>query len=261
MAVAIIAASVGQEVGYSFEERVDAFTAGMFHHIGELPLQHMFTRGKIPYEEVKKIKDHPITSYYILDSRDISDQVKNAVLKHHLFLDGSGYPKGLSLTDDDELAMLINISSSLITMCGRGNRSLKMALKLLDIYSRLKTRCGEKVVPLYERSFYEVLLKLNLSVINTGEKKSEYQINEIRTLHNTYVKLSKIHAELETLIQRIQAYAFEHEVPISVQEDIDTLLDYATRMKNLTSDTQVTIGIDQLIVEPEMVSELFCIHF
>lgn len=256
LAVAIIASSIGQELGYAFEERVNAFTAGIFHHIGELPLQHMFAKNKIPYEEVKKIKDHPVTGYFILDSKDISESVKNAVLKHHLFLDGSGYPSGLSLTDDDELAKLISISSSLITMCGRGKRSLPMALKLLDIYSRLKTRNGEKVSPLYERSFYEVLLKLNLSVIESAKKKDDFQLHEIRTLHNAYLKLRKINLELETLTVRIQAYVLENEISMEAQGDIDTLFDYASHMRNLTSDTKVIIGVDQLQSEPEMVSEL-----
>jgi HD-GYP domain-containing protein (c-di-GMP phosphodiesterase class II) len=256
LATAIIAASVGQEVGYRFEERVDAFTAGIFHHIGELPLQHVFGKHKIPYEEVKKIKGHPLAGYMILSSKDISPQVKNAVLKHHLFLDGSGYPSGLTLTDDDDLAKLINISSSLVTMCSRGKRSLKNALKLLDIYSRSKTRCGDTVTPLYDRSFYDVLLTLNLSVIEGGNQDPHYLINEIKALHNTYVKLHKINADLETLVHRMHAHVRENHIPAEIEEEIDALFDYAIRMKNLTSDTKVVIGIDQLMKAPVLASEL-----
>jgi hypothetical protein len=256
LATAIIASSVGQEMGYRFEERVEAFTAGIFHHIGELPLHHMLGRHKIPYEEVKKIKGHPLAGYIILSSKDISDNVKNAVLKHHLFLDGSGYPAGLSLTDEDDLANLINISSSLVTMCSRGKRSLKMALKLLDIYSRLKTRCGDTVTPLYDRSFYEVLKTLNLSVIDGGNSEQPHTIDEIRTLHNTYIRLHKINADLEGLIHRMNTHVKENPIPVEVEDDIDALLSHAGRMKNLTSDTKVIIGADQLMKAPRLAAEL-----
>jgi HD-GYP domain-containing protein (c-di-GMP phosphodiesterase class II) len=255
LSVAILAASVGQEVGYQFEERVEAFTAGIFHHIGELPIQHMFGKGRIPYGEVKKSREHPISGYLILSSNEISENVKNAVLKHHLFLDGSGYPNGLTLTDDDELARLISITSSLITMCNRGNYSLQMALKLLDIYSRLQTRSGEEVTPMYDRSYYEVLLDLNLSAIESP-KESVFHIQKIITLHNTYVKLRKINTELETLVDRVQTYVFENRVSIEAQEAFDTLLNCAYTMKNLTADTKVTIGIDRMVLKPELVSDL-----
>jgi HD-GYP domain-containing protein (c-di-GMP phosphodiesterase class II) len=256
LATAIIATSVGQEAGYRFEERVETFTAGLFHHIGELPVQHLFGKHKIPYEEVKKIKGHPLAGYLILSSKDISPNVKNAVLKHHLFPDGSGYPTGLSLTVDDDLAKLINISSSLVTMCSRGKRSLKTALKLLDIYSRFKTRCGDTVTPLYDRSFYEILQTLNLSVIEGGDQNPTHTIDEIRALHNTYVKLNKINANLATLITRMQTHAKENHIPKEVGEEIDALLSYAGRMKNLTSDTNIIIGADQLMKAPAFAAEL-----
>ena len=257
MAVAIIATSIGQELGYRFEDQVNAFTAGLFHHIGEVPLQSAFEKERIPYEEVRRIKDHPTTGYLILNSRDIPDAVKNAVLKHHLFLDGSGYPNGLSLSYDDDLAMLINISSALITMCTRGKRPMKAALKLLDIYSRSKTRCGEEARPLYDRSFFEVLRSLNLSVIEGAPPQKRFNTQEIRNLHNTYVKLRKINADLDALMRRTENYVFENATPAATQETIDTFLFYTARMKTLTSDTQIIIGADQLETDPNLVADLF----
>lgn len=256
LATAVIAASVGEKMGYRFDERVEAFTAGLFHHIGELPIQHLFGKHKIPYEEVKKMKGHPLAGYMILSSKDISENIKAAVLKHHINLDGSGYPDGLTLTDEDDLAKLINITSTLVTMCSRGKRSLRTALKLLDIYSRSQTRCGDAVTPLYDRPFYEVLKTLNLSVIDGGDREGGYPIDEIRALHFNYIKLNKINSNLETLIHRLKPHAINKEIPPETREELDVVLSYASRMENLTSDTRVIIGVDQLAKSNTFASDL-----
>lgn len=110
--VAVLAVVFGISVGYS-SEKLEALAVGaLLHDIG-----YNFISGdilskaekltEIEYESVRK---HAEIGYeHLKDNMDVSAHVRMIVYQHHEYLDGSGYPKGISGEDISELARIIAI--------------------------------------------------------------------------------------------------------------------------------------------------------
>lgn len=112
-------------------ELVALAEAALFHDLGELHIdpnildkQHALTP-----DERKHIYAHPMTAYVILKNFPIYHPlVSTAVLEHHEYLDGSGYPAGLQGERISKLSQILAIAE--VTGGIRNRATLEIALKL-----------------------------------------------------------------------------------------------------------------------------------
>ena len=100
--VAFLAAAFGRHLGLPRADVRSLVLAGLFHDIGKvrLPASILNKPGKLTAEEYDVVKRHPVAGASILrDAGGVSVDVLTAVLEHHEYADGSGYPRGIRLAD------------------------------------------------------------------------------------------------------------------------------------------------------------------
>lgn len=108
-----IAVAFGLDVGFSAEDVSRLGMAATLHDIGKarIPLAILDKPGRLDPEEQEVIKRHPAVGYDLLKGvRGISPEILDGVRHHHEYLDGSGYPDGLSGSQISDLVRLLTIS-------------------------------------------------------------------------------------------------------------------------------------------------------
>ena len=89
------------------------YMAAMFHDIGKakIPLAILDKAGRLDLDERMLVETHPNAGYEALNSNPgISPEILDAVLHHHEYLDGSGYPDKLLADDISDLVRILTIS-------------------------------------------------------------------------------------------------------------------------------------------------------
>lgn len=108
-----IAVAFALDVGFSAEDVSRLGMAATLHDIGKarIPLAILDKPGRLDPEEEEVIKRHPVIGYDLLKGvHGISPEILDGVRHHHEYLDGSGYPDGLSGSQISDLVRLLTIS-------------------------------------------------------------------------------------------------------------------------------------------------------
>lgn len=86
--------------------------AGLLHDIGkvDIPAAILDKPGKLTPEEFDVIRTHPLAGYRFLARQGgIDEDVLDAILHHHEFLNGTGYPDGLSGEKIRDLTRILTV--------------------------------------------------------------------------------------------------------------------------------------------------------
>jgi putative nucleotidyltransferase with HDIG domain len=108
-----LAVAFGQHIGASRADRQRLSFAGMLHDIGKarIPLTILEKPGPLDANELAVMRKHP---QYGLDALDavsaLPAEMRDMVVHHHEYLDGSGYPHGLAAGEISDLVRIITIS-------------------------------------------------------------------------------------------------------------------------------------------------------
>jgi putative nucleotidyltransferase with HDIG domain len=108
-----IAVAFGLDVGFSGGDVSRLGIAATLHDIGKarIPLAILDKPGRLIPEEEEIIKRHPAIGYDLLKGvQGVSPEILDGVRHHHEYLDGSGYPDGLSGSQISDLVRLLTIS-------------------------------------------------------------------------------------------------------------------------------------------------------
>jgi putative nucleotidyltransferase with HDIG domain len=108
-----IAVAFGLDVGFSGGDVSRLGMAATLHDIGKarIPLSILDKPGRLDPEEEEIIRRHPAIGYDLLKGlRGINPEILDGVRHHHEYLDGSGYPDGLSGSQISDLVRLLTIS-------------------------------------------------------------------------------------------------------------------------------------------------------
>lgn len=86
------------------DEIFEISVAASLHDIGKIEIPDAIINKPdfLTEEEYSKIKEHPITSYNILNGLTSFDNIRAIALQHHERIDGCGYPNGLA---GDEISL------------------------------------------------------------------------------------------------------------------------------------------------------------
>ena len=108
-----VAVDFGLSLGCPSCEIERLYTAAMFHDIGKamIPLTVLDKPARLEPEERALIETHPVAGYAALkNTADVAAETLDAVRHHHEYLDGSGYPDGLSGESIRDLVRVLTIS-------------------------------------------------------------------------------------------------------------------------------------------------------
>jgi len=114
--------------------------AATLHDIGKarIPLSILDKPGRLDPVEDEIMKSHPVIGYELLrDLAGISPEVLDGVRHHHEYLDGSGYPDGLTASKISDLVRLLTISDIFAALIEQ--RPYRPAMSREDAY---KILCG-----------------------------------------------------------------------------------------------------------------------
>lgn len=109
MTVTGYAIAFGQRLELNAEDIDLLSIAGLLHDVGKVkvPLSVLDKPGKLTENEFELIKRHPVYSWEILTKdAQFSASIIDAACQHHEYIDGSGYPRGLS---GDQISPLVRI--------------------------------------------------------------------------------------------------------------------------------------------------------
>ncbi len=111
--VAMMAVSIGKQLGLPREQLRDLAEASLLHDIGKRMISIDIIRkpDKLTDDEFEEIKKHPALGYRLLKEHGgYSNEVMNAVLMHQEKYDGTGYPLKLKGEQISYLARIITVA-------------------------------------------------------------------------------------------------------------------------------------------------------
>ncbi len=121
-------------------ETKEVAMAGLLSDIGKLkiPSHILEKQGSLTKEEILEIQKHPLYSYqFLLEFDFIPDRVKQGILYHHEFLDGSGYPRKLKGKEIPFYSRIITIADIYTALtAARAYRKKMTPFTALDVIKR-----------------------------------------------------------------------------------------------------------------------------
>jgi PAS domain S-box-containing protein len=96
--VADLAVMIGREVGLGEDQLQGLYWAGIVHDIGKIkvPREILCKPGELNATEFALVKLHPEIGYNLLKGISFPWPIADMVAQHHEYIDGSGYPLGLT---------------------------------------------------------------------------------------------------------------------------------------------------------------------
>ena len=131
---------LAKQLGLEWQDIEKIAIAALLHDIGytSIPKNILYKKGKLVNEEWKLIQLHPtIACDHILKPLQIFNEYLPLIQNHHEFINGSGYPNGLSGSEIPLGAQIISIIDSYQAM--RVDRPYRSALEpeyIADVFNR-----------------------------------------------------------------------------------------------------------------------------
>lgn len=108
-----VAVGFGIEIGFSGLDVSRLGIAATLHDVGKacIPLSILDKPGRLDADEDEIMKRHPGTGHDLLkEISGMTPEILDGVRHHHEYLDGSGYPDGLTSSKISDLVRLLTIS-------------------------------------------------------------------------------------------------------------------------------------------------------
>lgn len=158
-----LVAAFAQRIGFREADRRLMTEAAVLHDIGKarIPLDILRKPGKLTPAEHEIMNQHPQIGHDMLVAQGgFAPAVLTAVLSHHEYLDGSGYPHGLAgdhIPDPVRIITICDVYAALIE-----RRSYKPPMSPAEAYAVL-VAMGEKLDLDLVRVFGEIMLDASIA--------------------------------------------------------------------------------------------------
>jgi diguanylate cyclase (GGDEF)-like protein len=105
---------LGESIGLGQDRMTTLSLAADIHDIGKvvIPDEILGKKGNLTREDWEQIKRHPVISYSIANALPKYRSTSEAVLYHHEFWNGSGYPEGLKGEEIPLLSRILSIADA-----------------------------------------------------------------------------------------------------------------------------------------------------
>jgi putative nucleotidyltransferase with HDIG domain len=118
--VSVLSMMLAKNLGHNEDEIKIVGIGALFHDIGKLKLPSQILRKTeaLTAPEANLLKLHTRYGVELLKlTESFPEQALNIVLQHHEFLDGSGYPSGLTAEAIDPLAQIVAVVNEFDNLC------------------------------------------------------------------------------------------------------------------------------------------------
>lgn len=154
--VAVLSSIIGLGLGMCEKDLHSLVLAGLLHDFGKMsiPPEILNKPGRLTPEEYQIMQSHAMKSYEMIkDRKDISAQVKKAIMYHHENLDGSGYPQGVYEEEITLHAKIIHVADVYDALVS--NRPYKKPYSPYEATEYLMGGCGT----MFDKHVVETFLK------------------------------------------------------------------------------------------------------
>jgi len=142
--VANLALAIGQEMDLDEYILEGLSIGGLIHDIGKIhiPSEILNRPGPLNKKEHLMVQEHPNIGFKIMSKVDFPWPITEMILQHHEYIDGSGYPNGIT---GDKMALESKILAVVDVVSAMSEeRPYRKALKLDEILDYLKQTRGIK---------------------------------------------------------------------------------------------------------------------
>ncbi|UCG34463.1 MAG: response regulator [Phycisphaerales bacterium] len=148
---------LGSRLGLAGDELLVLRTASLVHDVGKIGVPDVILEkpGPLTPAEYAVVKRHPRIGYEILRHVKGLHSVLGAVLYHHEWWDGSGYPQGLHGAETPLAARVIHLADAIDAMFSR--RSYRRRLTLSRVLAEIEACAGRQFDPRLAREAIEWL--------------------------------------------------------------------------------------------------------
>ena len=152
-----LALQLGRCLNLSENELSELSLLSTLHDIGKvaIPEEILLKQGKLSKSEWKLIKKHSEIGYNITRSSPHLGQVANAILSHHEWWDGSGYPQGLKGIKIPIISRILAIVDAYDVMIN--GRPYKNKMNQKEVIKELKRCAGKQFDPDIVKKFLYIL--------------------------------------------------------------------------------------------------------
>jgi len=140
-----VAVAFARQLGFSVNDQSFISLAGMVHDLGkaDIPVEILDKPTALDEHEWEVMRQHPRLGFEALAATpDISKMVLDIVLLHHEYLDGTGYPHGLSGREIPDVVRLMTVADVFGALLE--NRPYKKPLPSRAAY-KILTEMGPKL--------------------------------------------------------------------------------------------------------------------
>ncbi|QYJ80199.1 HD-GYP domain-containing protein [Shewanella acanthi] len=149
--VSILAMLLAKEFGWNRSEIELIGLSALFHDVGKLKIPSQILKKTTAWTapELNFIKQHSLLSVELLKlAENFPQEALRIITQHHEFLDGSGYPKGLSEQELDKVSQLLAVVNEYDSLCYPSNQSKPRMpyIALGYLYKHYKTKLNQEYV-------------------------------------------------------------------------------------------------------------------
>ncbi|MEF8823985.1 MAG: PAS domain S-box protein [Desulfohalobiaceae bacterium] len=156
-----LAASLARSLNLSQDLVNDLYLLARFHDLGKvgIPDHILFKPGALKEEEWRQMRQHCEIGHRIASSLPDLEPIAEYILKHHEWLDGQGYPQGLSGDDIPLPCRILAIADAYDAMTS--DRPYRNALTQEEAISELRRFAGKQFDPELVEQFIQILEEHN----------------------------------------------------------------------------------------------------
>ncbi|GEM_PF-2554828 len=168
--VAALSGMLAQWMNFSSKDIREIIFAGLLHDVGktQLPLELFIDKDSVAANS-EKIQTHVLLTFKLLkDSRALSPTILTAIVQHHEYMDGSGYPQQLSGENIHGFARVIGVVNHLSNMIAE-SQSINPFMLLQAIKLEMFTKLDPTVCDVFSRRINDYLLSSSV-ILEDGRK-------------------------------------------------------------------------------------------
>lgn len=142
--VSRISELLAEEMGLSQKDIATAKIGGLLHDIGKIGVKETTLKKKTNLEEweINEIKNHPALGAELINKFSLLNGVPEAILSHHEWFDGTGYPNGIKGNEIPITSRIIAVADALDAMTsGRPGRDIRT---INESFAELKEYIGSQ---------------------------------------------------------------------------------------------------------------------
>ncbi|GAB6108464.1 HD domain-containing phosphohydrolase [Fusibacter bizertensis] len=162
---------IAKQLGMSNLEIEEIKIAGILHDIGKIGISDSILSkpGLLTPEEFERIKQHPQIGLHILEKINLSDNIKSAILYHHLRYDLTGYPEENTIENLPVFARIVGVADAFDAMTSQ--RSYKQSMTYAEALDELNVCTNTQFCPVVVGALIELLTnnKIDISDFESSE--------------------------------------------------------------------------------------------